>query len=118
MSGAAINPGPPNMGLSGVLQLRAEILQKSQSLGAIPGSAQPAQASPTGFSGILQDALKGVDKLQSQSSADATAWERGDTQDIAAVMLSRQKASIAFEATLQARNRLLSAYRDIMNMPV
>jgi flagellar hook-basal body complex protein FliE len=33
-------------------------------------------------------------------------------------MLARQKASIAFEATLQARNKLLSAYKDIMSMPV
>jgi len=33
-------------------------------------------------------------------------------------MLERQKASIGFEATLQVRNKLLSAYRDIMNMPV
>ena len=106
------------IGLSGVLQLRAEILQKSQSLGAVsaPSSTQPA--APGGFGTAMQDALKAADKLQSQSGADAAAWERGDTQDIAAVMLSRQKASIAFEATLQARNRLLSAYRDIMNMPV
>ena len=36
----------------------------------------------------------------------------------AAVMLSRQQASIGFEATLQVRNKLLSAYKDIMSMPV
>jgi flagellar hook-basal body complex protein FliE len=33
-------------------------------------------------------------------------------------MLARQQASIGFEATLQVRNRLLTAYKDIMNMPV
>jgi len=33
-------------------------------------------------------------------------------------MLARQQASIGFEATLQVRNRLLTAYRDIMSMPV
>jgi len=37
---------------------------------------------------------------------------------IAAVMLSRQQASLGFEATLQVRNRLLTAYKDIMSMPV
>ena len=46
------------------------------------------------------------------------AYERGETTDIAAVMLSRQQASIGFEATLQVRNQLLSAYKDIMSMPV
>jgi len=34
------------------------------------------------------------------------------------VMLARQEASVSFEATLQVRNKLLSAYKDIMSMPV
>jgi flagellar hook-basal body complex protein FliE len=46
------------------------------------------------------------------------SYERGETTDIAAVMLARQQASIGFEATLQVRNRLLTAYKDIMSMPV
>ena len=55
---------------------------------------------------------------QARASAMTEAYERGETTDIAAVMLSRQQASIGFEATLQVRNRLLTAYRDIMSMPV
>jgi flagellar hook-basal body complex protein FliE len=34
------------------------------------------------------------------------------------VVLSMQKASLAFEATLQVRNKIMKAYEDIMNMPV
>jgi flagellar hook-basal body complex protein FliE len=113
-----MSPVSPAMGLSGVLALRAQILDRSQAL-APAKLAQPAQAEqPGGFGNVMADALKAVNGLQTQSSADGAAWERGDTQDIAAVMLSRQKASVAFEATLQARNRLLTAYRDVMNMPV
>ncbi len=37
---------------------------------------------------------------------------------VASVMLAKQKASMGFEATLQVRNKLLSAYKDIMSMPV
>ena len=48
----------------------------------------------------------------------SAAYERGDTNDIVGVMVERQKASIGFEATMQVRNKLLSAYRDIMSMPV
>ncbi|MCG2841966.1 flagellar hook-basal body complex protein FliE [Sandaracinobacter sp. RS1-74] len=108
----------PSLGLSGVLALRAEILERSQALSAarIGGPAEAAKLG--GFGAAMQQALQAVNGLQSTSSADGAAWERGDTHDIASVMLSRQKASIAFEATLQARNRLLTAYRDIMNMPV
>jgi flagellar hook-basal body complex protein FliE len=112
---------PAGLGLSGVLALRAQILEKSQALAPAraPAAAPGAPADATGgFTGAMAEALKAVNGLQAESSAAGAAWERGETQDIAAVMLSRQKASIAFEATLQARNRLLSAYRDIMNMPV
>jgi flagellar hook-basal body complex protein FliE len=112
----------PGLGLGGVLQLRAEILAKSQSLapatGVSPGAAAAAPREGAGFGAAMTDALKAVHQLQADSSTQSAAWERGETHDIASVMLSRQKASIAFEATLQARNRLLSAYRDVMNMPV
>ena len=114
---------PSALGLGGVLQLRAEILAKSQALGpqaigTAPAARPAGDAQAPGFGAAMKDALDAVHRMQSESSAQSAAWERGETQDIASVMLSRQKASIAFEATLQARNRLLSAYRDVMNMPV
>lgn len=108
------------IGLQGVLALRANILERSASLRQATESVRPASAAqePGGFTATMRSALEAVNGLQTDSSASAAAWERGETHDIAAVMLQRQKASLAFEATLQARNRLLSAYRDIMNMPV
>ncbi len=121
---SAIGPaslGPGSLGLGGVLQLRAEILAKSQALAPASSVSPGTAAAPrdgAGFGAAMTDALKSVHQLQTDSSAQSAAWERGETHDIASVMLSRQKASIAFEATLQARNRLLSAYRDVMNMPV
>ncbi|MGL6043408.1 MAG: flagellar hook-basal body complex protein FliE [Sandaracinobacteroides sp.] len=109
----------PSLGLQGVLQLRAEILAKSQALSGSASALQTAgTAAPAGFGTAMQDALKAVNSMQAEGNAQGAAWERGETHDIASVMLSRQKASIAFEATMQTRNRLLSAYRDVMNMPV
>ncbi len=110
--------GASAMGLGGVLQLRAEILAKSQALGPTAAPRPAAEGQGAGFGTAMKEALNAVHRMQGESSAQSAAWERGETQDIASVMLSRQKASIAFEATLQARNRLLSAYRDVMNMPV
>mgnify|MGYP002831359618 CR=1 FL=1 len=49
---------------------------------------------------------------------DLQSSVKRETTDIAAVMLAKQKASVGFEATLQVRNKLLSAYENIMNMPV
>ena len=72
----------------------------------------------TGFGDAFRNALGEVNSMQAQSSAMSEAYEKGEVTDIAAVMLSRQQASIGFEATLQVRNKLLSAYKDIMSMPV
>jgi flagellar hook-basal body complex protein FliE len=104
------------LGLSGVMALRQQILERSQTLGkAAPAhKVAPQAGSPAGF----REALETVNKLQQQGDSKASAFVRGETHDIAEVMIARQKAAIAFEATLQTRNRLLGAYRDIMNMPV
>jgi flagellar hook-basal body complex protein FliE len=107
------------MGLSGVLALRASILEKSRTLGAVAeGTSARAAGNAADPAAGFARALEAVNRLQGDSEQVTTAYERGETHDIAEVMLSRQKASIAFEAALQARNRLLGAYRDIMNMPV
>ncbi len=46
------------------------------------------------------------------------AYDKGQVTDVAKVMLARQEAGVGFEATLQVRNKLLSAYQDIMKMGV
>jgi len=66
----------------------------------------------------MKSALNEVSGLQANAEQVTNAYERGDTTDIAGVMLAREKASVGFQATLQVRNKLLSAYKDIMSMPV
>jgi len=46
------------------------------------------------------------------------AYESGEDIPLTDVVMSMQKSSLAFEATLQIRNKVLKAYEDIMNMPV
>ena len=66
----------------------------------------------------MASAVKGVNEAQAQSSDMSARYERGEEIDIAKVMMARQQASVGFEATLQVRNKLLTAYKDIMSMPV
>ena len=81
--------------------------------------AAPTQgAKPASFAATLESAFKDVNAAQNQAGELSAAYERGETIDIAKVMLARQQASVGFEATLQVRNKLLSAYKDIMSMPV
>ncbi len=101
----------PPVDTRAVLALRAQILERSQALA-------PAKAAGGGFDAALGDALKSVSRVQNDAGAKTEAYERGDSDDLADVMIARQKASLAFEATLQVRNRLLGAYKDIMSMPL
>jgi flagellar hook-basal body complex protein FliE len=66
----------------------------------------------------MRSAISEVNKAQGAASSATEAYDRGETSDIAAVMLQRQKASVSFEATVQVRNKLLSAYKEIMSMSV
>ena len=76
-------------------------------------------AVPTLLGGGQADSLfplQQVNASQARASELAAAYERGEVTDIAQVMVARQESGIAFEATLQVRNKLLSAYQDIMRM--
>ncbi|HKX88160.1 MAG TPA: flagellar hook-basal body complex protein FliE [Sphingopyxis sp.] len=110
---------------SKLLQMRSSILNQNQALqraagrGGIGGGAGTEGAGGTpDFGAAIHNALQQVNAQQSKASQVSEAYERGDTHDIVSVMIERQKASLGFETTLQVRNKLLSAYRDIMNMPV
>ena len=110
-----------------IMALRSAILQRNAALrdvastgdsGGIGGAQGTGSGQKADFADSLKSALEKVNGLQNEASEASAAFERGETTDIAAVMLSKQKASLGFEATLQVRNKLLSAYKDIMSMPV
>ncbi|MEG3087488.1 flagellar hook-basal body complex protein FliE [Sphingomonas sp. PB4P5] len=108
------------MGVDRVMALRAQILERNEALQRANATAATpaAEAKPASFAATMEDALKSVNQGQQQAGDLSASYERGETIDIAKVMLARQQASVGFEATLQVRNKLLSAYKDIMSMPV
>jgi flagellar hook-basal body complex protein FliE len=108
-------------GIDRVMALRAQILERNQALSRANAAASvPAttETKPASFAATMDDALRSVNQGQQQAGDLSAQYERGETIDIAKVMLARQQASVGFEATLQVRNKLLSAYKDIMSMPV
>ena len=112
------------MSVDRVMALRAQILERNTALaraGATGPTGAPATVQPAGpasFADSMTQALNSVNDSQNRASDITASYERGETIDIAKVMLARQEASVSFEATLQVRNKLLSAYKDIMSMPV
>ena len=117
-----------SVNMNSLMAARNAILNQNNALQDIAknaGIAGPGQTSapkettdPNSFSTQLTSALQEVNKLQKTAEEEMRAYQMGETNDVAAVMLAKHKASLGFESTLQVRNKLLSAYKDIMNMPV
>lgn len=71
------------------------------------------------FGNLLKNAVDNVNALQQESSNLRTAVELGNPNvSLAQAMIASQKASLAFEATVQVRNKVVEAYKEIMSMPV
>ena len=115
-------------GIQQIIALRQQIIDRSQLLQNLhaPDAATHANALAAtsalgpagGFTGALKSALDGVQATQAKAETLSDGYEKGQVMDVAKVMLARQEAGVAFEATLQVRNKLISAYQDIMRMGV
>ena len=85
-------------------------------LNGLNGSQAPQ--GPSGFGDLVRQTVDKVNANQMQASKISSAYERGEGVPLTDVVLSMQKSSLSFEATLQVRNKVLKAYEDILNMPV
>ena len=95
---------------------RADLIRSDSS--RVGGIGQVNELGKGNFATFMTDAINDVNDTQQASAALKNAYERGEDVPLTDVVLSMQKASIGFEATLQVRNKLIRAYEDIMNMPV
>ena len=86
------------------------------------GRVAEAQSTPAGgadFAQILQNSIDQVNQTQQQAEGMAANFAAGDgNANLHEVMISLQKANISFQEMVQVRNRLVSAYQDVMNMQV
>lgn len=74
---------------------------------------------PPRFGEMFKSAIDTVNQSQQTANTLRTAYEQGTPGvDLPDVMIAANKAQVSFEATTQVRNRLLEAYKEIMNMPV
>lgn len=82
-------------------------------------SLEQVSSSSSDFGNIFKQAVGTVNELQQDAGAKRTAFEMGDDKvTLAETMIAAQKASVAFEATVQVRNKFVEAYKEIMSMPV
>jgi len=80
-------------------------------------SAQPQQGAD--FGDLLQGSIDRVNELQRNSREAKEAFQTGTSDmSLAEVMITAEKASIAFQTLLQVRNKMIQAYQDVINMPL
>ena len=87
---------------------------------SIQPSMQPStEAGPAGggFSDVLKSAIGSVDQLQSGADTNIGNLLGGaPNTDVSQVMVSVEKADVAFQLMMQVRNKIVSAYQDIEKM--
>ena len=84
--------------------------------GTAPATKSAAQVD---FSQALKASLDSVASAQNHADQLGQRFSLGDDSvNLSDVMISMQKASISFQGTVQVRNKLVSAYQEMMNMQV
>ncbi|HYF60008.1 MAG TPA: flagellar hook-basal body complex protein FliE [Burkholderiaceae bacterium] len=101
-------------------ELLSTLQRTLQAGGAGAPAAAAAQAAPgTSFAAALGDALKGVSQTQQDANTLQRQFQAGvEGVSLEETMIAMQKAQIGFQAAVAVRNRLVSAYSDVMNMQV
>jgi flagellar hook-basal body complex protein FliE len=106
-------------------QIRA-MQSQIKSVGAPPndvakvaGAEGAVQAPTSSFANVMKQGLDSVNQAQARATDLATKFEQGvPGVELPQVMLEMQKASVSFRAITEVRNRFVSAYQEIMNMPI
>ena len=88
-------------------------------LGLAGKAASANESTKVSFSDSLKRMLDSVNEQQGKADDLSQRFALGDDRvNLSDVMIERQKASLSLQATVQVRNKLVSAYHEIMNMQV
>ena len=98
-----------------------DFINRSSALDTRPGNQMdltPSSSIPN-IGEMMGNAINHVNATQKHAGSLSTRYTQGDPNiDLPEVMVAMQKSSVSFQAMSQVRNKLLEAYKDIMNMPV
>jgi flagellar hook-basal body complex protein FliE len=87
---------------------------------AIPPLAPSGAAgqSGPGFGSVLADALGRVEQFQQNADSSIGKFLSGEDEEVHKVALATQQASLSFDLFLQVRNKVVSAYQEVMRMQI
>ena len=107
------------MDTKGIDQMLSVLRATAAQAGGRVAETQSAPAGSTDFAQILQNSIEQVNQTQQQAEGMAANFAAGDPNaNLHEVMIALQKANVSFQEMVQVRNKLVSAYQDVMNMQV
>ena len=90
------------------------------SIAVVPDPIGPGTASRSGgaFQQALAAAIQGVEASGQSAAASVERFLGGEGEELHNTIMAAQRAELAFEMFLQARNKVVSAYQEIMRMQI
>lgn len=104
---------------SGMDQMLMQLKAAAEVAGGSKPAANTAEVSQADFGQLLRSAVDQVNSVQQTADQLSQEFVRGNQNvELHDVMISLQKANVSFQSMIQVRNRLVSAYQEVMNMQV
>lgn len=109
-----IDPITSTMSLNAADAINRAREMTSRATGAMPAT----RSNEPSFADRMKQSLDTVANAQTEAAQLVRDFETGKETDLTKVMVAQQVSSLGFQLTLNVRNKALTAYKDIMNMPV
>ncbi len=99
-------------------------MDEIRNIGSIQGTIEETSRQSTSsaakgsFEQAIKEAIKEVSVVQNDAERAIENFSTGDVKDIHSVVLAMEKADMSFQTLMSVRNKLLSAYEEIMRTPV
>lgn len=97
--------------------LTAGMLQLNHT-GPLISATKDLEAGRGGFQQFLGQALDQTIKMQSDAKEETTKFLTGEVDDLHKVMIAEEKAGLAFQLTMQIRNKMVEAYQEVIRMQI
>ncbi|MHB1948809.1 MAG: flagellar hook-basal body complex protein FliE [Gammaproteobacteria bacterium] len=105
---------------SDISEMLSKIREVSNKSTVFSGASQVK--GPSGFTEVMsiaKNAVNQVNNIQAQTEQIRNAYIAGDNNvSLSQVVIASQKSKLAFEGLMTVRNKILEAYKEIMNMPI
>ena len=105
------------MDTNGIEQMLSALRTTAAQAAGKPAADNTPAAGGADFAQILQSSIDKVNQTQQGANQMAEKLAAGDTsQNLHEVMIALQTASVSFQEMVQVRNKLVTAYQDVMNI--